>query len=189
MDSKKLLDGEIKKNDGNTIVISNGHGETLFNVPEDISSGFSVGDSLRVLFRENKAVRFLNKNTGLLYESGLYTDKNHNKFQKNVIFLCTAVLCSVPLIGALIGLFAIATAIGGSLAYGKKIVFKIGLICAVTAFLYVSAASYFMINGLFFMAFLSCTCITFFSLRHINAIQNKLANDMNDEIMCGISTM
>lgn len=189
MDNKKFLEGEVKKNDGNTVIISNRHGETFFNLPEEISLGLSVGDSLRVLFRDNKAVRFLNKNTGLLYESGLYTDKNHNKIQKNIIFLCTAIICSIPLLGALIGLFVIATAIGGSVAYGKRTVLKTVIICSITALIYVCAASYFMVNGLFFIAFLSCTFISFFSLKFINAIQNKLANDINDEIMSGTSTM
>lgn len=179
---KKLLAGQIEHISWNSIVLKRGETKETIAIPARVLSQLETGQHLRLLFRKNCLVRVFNRSTQTVYETDFFAHKPGWRKYQTLIFLIAAMICAIPVMGAVLGMILIAALIGTSLKRNEEIAIKVALVSAVTAVSYVALASLLLLNGHFWWGFIACALLVFMALKSAATITEQEARLLSQEV-------
>ncbi|WOI84421.1 MULTISPECIES: hypothetical protein [Enterobacteriaceae] len=170
-----LKTGVVERITGNAVTLKVGDKREYIELNDEITSGLSFGDTVRIVYTNGRMVRVFNISTEILYETDVNLTKSGFTKKLSLIFMITSVICAIPIIGALLGLVLIAGIIGSSIKYGNSVLAKVTALSIATAMAYIAVATTLMINGHFLLSFIVCTAVVYVALTLASKIQDSQA--------------
>ncbi|OFC62586.1 hypothetical protein [Candidatus Erwinia dacicola] len=174
-----LKTGVVEVITGNAVTFKFGDKREYIELNDEVTSGLSIGDTVRIVYTNGRMVRVFNVSTEILYETDVNLTRSGYTKKLSLIFMITSVICAIPIIGALIGLVLIAGIIGSSIKYGNSVLAKVTALSIATAIAYIAVATTLMINGHFLLSFIACTVVVYVALTLASKIQDSEALELS----------
>lgn len=174
-----LIIGVVERIIESGVILSINNKSEHIELNDEVVSGITIGDTIKIVYKNKRIVRVFNISTEILYEIDINLTKSGYMKRLSLIFFATSVVCAIPIVGALIGLVLIAGLIGSSIKYGRNVLFKVTGLSVISAIAYVAVSATLMVNGHFVLSFVACTAIVYMTLTCASKIQDSEALALN----------
>lgn len=174
-----LITGVVERIIESGVILSINNKSEYIELNDEVVSGITIGDTIKIVYKNKRIVRVFNISTEILYEVDINLTKSGYMKRLSLIFFATSVVCAIPIVGALIGLVLIAGLIGSSIKYGRNVLFKVTGLSVISAIAYVAVSAILMVNGHFVLSFVACTAIVYMTLTCASKIQDSEALALN----------